>query len=53
MVQLIVGESMKNPLVRELSKWMFKAYIIWSICADITLLAGVLALLFVDFKIIF
>ena len=37
---------MKNPLVRELSKWMFKAYIVWSICADITLLAGLVYLVF-------
>ena len=37
---------MKNPLVRELSKWMFKAYIIWRVCADITLLSGLIYLVF-------
>jgi hypothetical protein len=37
---------MKNPLVREVSKWMFKAYILWSICADIALLAGIIYLVF-------
>ena len=36
---------MKNPLVREVSKWMFKAYILWSICADLLLIAGIVALL--------
>jgi hypothetical protein len=37
---------MKSPIVREVSKWMFKAYIFWSICADITLLAGLIYLIF-------
>jgi hypothetical protein len=37
---------MKTPLVRELSKWMFKAYIVWSICADIALLGGLIYLVF-------
>jgi|TARA_R110000744_G_scaffold302376_2_gene411365 hypothetical protein len=44
---------MKNPFVKEIGKYLFKAYIIWSVCADLVLIAGVLALLFVDFKIIF
>ena len=44
---------MKNPFVKEIGKYLFRAYIIWSVCADLVLIAGVLALLFVDFKIIF
>ena len=44
---------MKNPFVKEIGKYLFRAYIIWSICADIVLIAGVAALLFVDFKIVF
>lgn len=44
---------MKNPFVKKIGKYLFRAYIIWSICADLVLIAGVLALLFVDFKIIF
>ena len=44
---------MKNPFVKEIGKYLFKAYIIWSVCADLVLIAGVLALFFVDFKIIF
>ncbi len=37
---------MKNPLVRKVSKWMLRAYILWSICADITLLGGIIYLVF-------
>lgn len=44
---------MKNPFVKEIGKYLFRAYIIWSICADLVLIAGVVALLFVDFKIVF
>jgi hypothetical protein len=44
---------MKNPFVKEIGKYLFRAYIIWSICADLVLIAGVAALLFVDFKIVF
>ena len=44
---------MKNPFVKEIGKYLFRAYIIWSVCADLVLIEGVLALLFVDFKIIF
>ena len=44
---------MKNPFVKEISKYLFRAYIIWSVCADLVLIGGVVALLFVDFKIIF
>lgn len=39
---------MKNPLVRKVSKWMLRAYILWSICADITLLSGIIYLVFWD-----
>ena len=39
---------MKNPLVRKVSKWMLRAYILWSICADITLLGGIIYLVFWD-----
>jgi hypothetical protein len=28
------------------TKWMFKAYIIWSICADIFLIGGIIWLIF-------
>jgi len=28
------------------AKWMFKAYIIWSICADLFLIAGIVWLIF-------
>jgi len=37
---------MKSPLVQSLSKWVFKAYIVWSICADIILLGGMIYLIF-------
>jgi len=37
---------MKNPLVKKISVVMFKAYILWSICADITLLSGLIYLVF-------
>ena len=33
-------------LAKEAVKWMFKAYVVWSICADITLLAGIIYLIF-------
>ena len=31
---------MKSPLVNTISKWMFRLYILWSICADITIIGG-------------
>jgi hypothetical protein len=31
---------------KDVTKWMFKAYILWSICADITLIAGLVWLIF-------
>ena len=43
----------QTPIVKEAVKWMFKAYIVWSICADIVLIIGVLMLLFGDFQISF
>jgi hypothetical protein len=36
---------MKNPLVLTISKYLLKAYIVWSICADLVLIAGIIALL--------
>jgi len=44
---------MKNPLVLKVSKYLFKCYIIWSICADLFLIAGIIALLLGDIKISF
>ena len=43
----------QTPTVKEAVKWMFKAYIVWSICADIILIGGVLMLLFGDLQISF
>ena len=40
------GYTMKNPLVQEVSKWMLRAYMVWSICADVFLLGGVVYLIF-------
>ena len=37
---------MKNPLVQTISKWMFRAYIVWSICADIIVIGGIIYLIF-------
>jgi hypothetical protein len=36
---------MENPLVKKISVFMFKLYIAWSICADILLITGIIALL--------
>ena len=36
---------MKNPLVLTISQYLFKAYIVWSICADLVLIVGIIALL--------
>jgi len=33
-------------LAKEAAKWMFKAYVVWSICADIALLSGIFWLIF-------
>ena len=35
----------QTPIVKEAVKWMFKAYIVWSICADIILIGGIVLLL--------
>ncbi len=35
---------MKNPLVEKVSSYLFKAYIAWSIIADIILIGGLIAL---------
>ena len=37
---------MTNPLVQEIAKWMFKAYIGWSICADLIIVGGIVYLIF-------
>ena len=36
---------MKNPLVKKISVAMFKLYILWSVCADVILISGIIALL--------
>jgi hypothetical protein len=36
---------MKNPLVKKISAAMFRLYIAWSVCADVVLITGVIALL--------
>ena len=36
---------MKNLQVKKISAVMFKLYITWSICADIILIAGIIALI--------
>ena len=35
-----------NPLVQTVAKWMFKAYIGWSICADLIIVGGIVYLIF-------
>ena len=40
-------------LAKEAVKWMFKAYIVWSICADIILIGGIVLLLVGDLQISF
>jgi len=36
---------MKKPIVKEAGKWVLRGYIIWSICADLSLLGGLLYLM--------
>ena len=36
---------MKNLRVRKISVFMFKLYITWSVCADLMLITGIIALL--------
>ena len=43
----------KNRIEITTGKWMFKAYIVWSICADLILIAGMVALFFGDLTISF
>ena len=38
--------KMKNPLVQTVSKWMLRAYIAWSVCADVILIGGIVYLIF-------
>jgi len=33
-------------LAKEAAKWMFRAYVVWSICADIFLIGGIAYLIF-------
>ena len=37
---------LKTPLVREAGRWMLKAYMVWSICADLFLIGGIIYLVF-------
>ena len=43
----------QTPVVKKAAKWMFKAYVVWSICADMILISGIIALLFGFGKISF
>ena len=45
MVIEISGGSDEEPLSKKISVFMFKLYITWSICADILLISGIVALL--------
>jgi len=36
---------MKKLIVKETGKWILKGYIIWSVCADLSLLGGFLYLI--------
>ena len=33
--------TMKNPIVRAISKLMFRGYVVWSVCVDLTLVGGI------------
>ena len=37
---------MVSEYSKVITKWLFRAYIVWSICADIIILGGILYLLF-------
>ena len=37
---------MKSRLLKDASKWGFRLYIVWSICADIALISGIIYLVF-------
>ena len=43
----------QTPVVKEAVKWMFKAYIVWSVCADIILIGGIVLHLLGDVQISF
>ena len=43
----------QTPVVKEADKWMIKAYIVWSVCADIILIGGIVLLLLGDVQISF
>ncbi len=45
MVIEISGDSDEEPLSKKISVLMFKLYLIWSVCADILLISGIIALL--------
>jgi len=36
-----------------ISKYLFRVYIVWSVCADLVLIVGIMALLFGDLKVSF
>ena len=36
----------KNKVLEEIGKWMLKGYIVWSVCADIVVLSGIVYLIF-------
>ena len=38
-------QMMKAPSAKQAGKVLFKAYIVWSVCADIALIGGVFFLL--------
>ena len=46
-------KRLDKKCLKTTGKWAFRAYIAWSICADIILIAGMTALLFGDIQIVF
>ena len=44
--QITKGGFPMKLYTKEISKWAFRAYIAWSICADLIILGGILYLLF-------
>lgn len=38
---------MSRPLMRRIRIWLFSLYMVWSVCADLLLLLGILWLLLV------
>lgn len=45
---LVLREQLKNlpAPVRKIFDYMFKAYIVWSICADFIIIGGIIYLIF-------